>query len=249
MTCLQVLEQVFTLLKDSPTIRWCEFDIEPVLDAVNGVVFSEIAGDPSIHACCALGIMINVIICHLRSRNVQGHGQEEQLFILMIYDWLCLGDEPERLRREERRPGDPATSREASSPQYLRNLLVNGPLQNFSIMALHMVPHLENKEAIPEIAWETLEMLKSVIESLDTVPDDPVALNYFGVVRNSGLKAVIEAEGSPNEEQFRLIDYMNAVGGRLGLPKLSMPNLVTPPQTPGGQFVPPNRREYAPIYI
>jgi len=47
MTCLQVLEQVFTLLKDSPTIRWCEFDIEPVLDAVNGVVFSEIAGDLS----------------------------------------------------------------------------------------------------------------------------------------------------------------------------------------------------------
>jgi len=130
---------------------------------------------------------------------VQGQGKEEQLFILMIYDWLCLGDEPERLRREERCPGDPATSREASSAQYLRNLLVNGPLQNFSIMALHMVPHLDNEEAIPEIAWETLEMLKSVVDSLDTVPDDLEALNFFDTVRNSGLKAVIEGEESPTE--------------------------------------------------
>ena len=249
ITCLQILEQVFTLLKDSPTIRWYELDIKAVIDAANSVVFSDIAGEPSLHAYCALGIMINVIIGHLRSRNLQGQGQEEQLFILMIYDWLCLGDEQERIRREDRRPGDEVTSLEASSPQYLRNLLANGPLQNFSMMAFHMVPHLKNKEAIPEIVLETLNMLKDVVEvdSLDApIAGDPVALSYFDTVRDSAIEAAKAAEGNPSEEQLRLLEYLNTVGGRLGRSKLSMPSPVL---LPGKEFVAPNRIEYTPAYI
>jgi hypothetical protein len=40
---------------------------------------------------------------------------------------------------------DPETSREAASPQYLRGLLTSGPLQNFSILAFHMAPHLKER--------------------------------------------------------------------------------------------------------
>ncbi|KAI9454502.1 hypothetical protein F5148DRAFT_426179 [Russula earlei] len=247
MTCLQVLEQVFTLLKGSPTVRWYEVGVDALLSSANNVAFSSgMVGEASaIHAYCTLGIIIHVVIGQLRSRTAQN--LDEQLFVLKIYDWLCLGDEQERARREDRAQGDANTNREASSPQYLSELLTNGPFQNFSIMAFHMVPHLEDKEAIPDVAWTTLRELRDALNLADV--DDPVALHYFGVVRKSAHQAVVDAEGSPSKEQLDVLELLNNVAEELGLPNLPMPNPVTPPQTPPGVFVPPNRSEYAPIYI
>jgi hypothetical protein len=141
MKCLKTLEQVFMLFEGSRTVRWYEFGVDAVLNAVNNVAFSqEMVGNTSgMHAYCVLGIMLDVILGQYRSRRVDDHppamqNPEEQLFVLMLYDWLCLGNQPERERREGRPEGDPETSREAASPGYLRGLLISGPLQNFSIL-------------------------------------------------------------------------------------------------------------------
>jgi len=53
-------------------------------------------------------------------------------------------------------------------------------------------------------------MLKDEVDSLDTPDaDDLVALNYFCIVRGRALRAIIETEQSPTEEQLRLLEYLN----------------------------------------
>ncbi|KAI0297330.1 hypothetical protein BC826DRAFT_1125723 [Russula brevipes] len=147
MICLETLEQVFMLFEGSRTVRWYEFGVDAVLIAVNNVAFSpEMVGNSSgIHGYCVLSIMLDVVLGQYHSRKVDDHppavqNPEEQLFVLMLYDRLYLGNQPEGERREGRPEGDPETSREAASPRYLRSLIISGPLQNFSILAFHMVP-------------------------------------------------------------------------------------------------------------
>ena len=253
MTSFQVLEQVFTLFEKFPTVRWYQLGADTVLDSVHNVAFSEVVGNlSSIHAYSTLGIIIHVVLGHFRLRMAPRQQQtaenlEEQLFILRIYDCLCLGDNKERERRKDRRQGHPDTNREASSPRYLRNLLANGPLQNLSIMAFKLVIDLEDNKAIPEIAWTTLHKLMNV-PGLDDA-DDAGALDYFGLVRKRARDAVVGGEGNGPLEQLDLLGLLNTVARKLSLPELQMPMPVTPPETPPGDFIPPNRPGYAPIYI
>ncbi|KAI0290962.1 hypothetical protein BC826DRAFT_1024048 [Russula brevipes] len=244
MMCLEILEQVFMLFEGSRTVRWYEFGVDAVLIAVNNVAFSqEMVGNTSgMHAYCVLGIMLTVDDHPPAVQN-----PEEQLFVLMLYDWLCLGNQPERERREGRLEGDPETSREAASPRYLRSLLTSGPLQNFSILAFHMVPHLKEGEDIPDIVWSTLRELMDVPGLADA--DDEVALQYFGVVRKSVRMSVVEEEGDPSQEQLDLLGLVNTVAESLSLPELPMPNMVITPDTPPGENTPPDRSGYAPVYI
>jgi len=255
MTSLQVLGQVFTLFEEYPIVRWYQLGVDTVLDSAHNVAFSEVVGDlSSIHAYSTLGIIIHVVLGHFRLRMAPGQQQtaenlEEQLFILRIYDWLCLGDNEERKWREDRRQGHPDTNREASSPRYLRNVLANGPLQNLSIMAFKLVLDLEDNKAIPEIAWTTLHKLMNV-PGLDDA-DDAAALDYFGLVRKRARDAVVGSEGNGPLEQLDLLGHLNTVARKLSLPELQLPMPVTstPPETPPGDFIPPNRPGYAPIYI
>jgi len=254
MICLEILEQVFMLFEGSRTVRWYEFGVDAVLIAVNDVAFSpEMVGDTSgMHAYCVLGVMLDVILGQYRSRRVDDHppavqNPEEQLFVLMLYDWLRLGDQPEGERREGQPEGDPETSREAASPRYLRSLLTGGPLQNFSILAFHMVPHLKEREDIPDIVWTTLRKLMDAPGLADA--DDEVALDYFGVVRKSVRMSVVEEEGDPSQEQLDLLELVNTIAESLSLPELPMPDLVITPDTPPGGNTPPDRSGYAPVYI
>jgi hypothetical protein len=79
--------------------------------------------------------------------------------------------------------------------------------------------------------------------------DDRVALNYFGMVRDRARIAVIEKEGRSSQGQLDILELLNIVAEKPGLPALPMPMLVTSPETTPGGFIPPNRSEYAPIYI
>jgi len=250
MTSLQVLEQVFALLEDCWTVRWYESGVDVVLPPASMIGFSpEAVSDLSaIHACCTLGIINYVVLDQYRLRGLQPSIQnvEEQHFVLKIYDWLCLGDDEERERRQERRQGHPDTSREASSSRYLKSLISNGPLQNFSILACHMTPQVESQE-VPQIAWTTLHKLMNA-PGLEAA-DDGGALDYFATVRNGAHIAIIEKEGSPSKGQLDLLDLLNTVAAKFGLPELTMPEPVTPPEMAPGEMIPPNRRGYAPVYI
>jgi hypothetical protein len=142
LTCLEVLEKIFMLLKGSLAVRWYEVGVDTILNSVNDIAISDtgtVDNPSTIRAYCVLGIINHVIIGQLRSRIVQGQlptiqNPEEQLFILKVYDWMCLGDKQEGRRKRGQRQVDRVTNKEAYSPQYLRDLLTNGPLQNFSII-------------------------------------------------------------------------------------------------------------------
>jgi hypothetical protein len=254
MACLQVLEEIFKLLEGSSTVRWYEVGVDAILRSANKIVFNQnmVGRLSAIHAYCALSLANQVVMSQLRARGVRGSlpvvlNLEEQLFILKVYDWLCLGDEPERTRRQARPQGNPDTDREASSPQYLRNLLLNGPLQNFSIMAFHLVPHLKRKEAAPEIAWMVLHKLMAVPGLANAT--DSVVLGYFGMVRARVHKEVVVKEGRESQSQLDLLGMVDTVADWLGLPTLPMPDPVILPQPDSGAPIPPNRSGYAPVYI
>ena len=253
MTSFRVLAQVFTLFEEFPTVRWYQSGVDTILDSARNVASSEVVGDVSpLHGFSTLGIVIHVVLGHFRLRTAPGQqpnaeNLEEQLFILRIYDWLGLGDNEEREWRQERRRGHPETNREASSPRYLRNLLANGPLQNLSLIAYKLVLDLEDNKAIPEIAWTTLHKLMDV-PGLENA-DDAVALDYFDLVRKRALDSVVGRYGYSPLEQLDVLGLLNAVARKLGLPDLQMPTPVTPPEPPPGDYIPPNRPGYAPIYI
>jgi len=253
MTSFRVLEQVFTLFEKFPTVRWYQFGVDTILDSARNVASSGVVSDlSSIHGSSTLGIMIHVVLGHFRLRMAPGQqpiaeNLEEQLFILRIYDWLYLGDDEERERRQDRRQGHSETNREASSPRYLRNLLANGPLQNLSIMAFKLVLDLEDDKTISEVSWTTLHKLMNVPGLEDA--DDAVALDYFDSVRKRARNAVVERLGSAPLEQLDLFGPLNSVARKLRLPELQLPMPVTPPETPPGDFIPPNRPGYAPMYI
>jgi Family of unknown function (DUF6535) len=254
MTCLNVLEKIFSFLEGSLTVRWYDVGADAVLRSVKGIMFNQnAAGRPSaIYAYCAFSLANHVIISQFRARATRGHlpvvhNLEEQLFILKVHDLMLLGDGSERKQRQARRQGDPDTEREASSPQYLRNLLLTGPLQNFSMMAFYLVPHLERGETVPEIVWTILNKLMEVQGLADTT--DSFALEYFEMVRARAQKEVVEKEGAETEEQLELLGMLNTVAEWLHLPELSMPELVIPPPSDSEAPIPPNRDAYAPIYI
>jgi hypothetical protein len=123
--------------------------------------------------------------------------------------------------------GDPDTDREASSPQYLRNLLLGQPTSEFLDYGISLVPHLERKEMVPEIAWTTPRKLMEVLGLADAT--DSVALEYFGIVRASAHKEVVEKEGRESQKQIELPGIVNTVAKWLVLPELPMPDLVIPP--------------------
>jgi hypothetical protein len=236
------------------TIHWYDVGADAVLRSVKRIMNNPNAtGRPSvIRAYCASGLANHVIISQFRARGTRGHlpvvhNLDEQLFILKVHDLLLLGDVSERKQRQARRQGDPDTEKEASSHQYLRNLLLSGPLQNFSMMALYLVPHLDREETVPEIAWTILNKLMEVQGLADTT--DSVALDYFEMVRARAQKDVVEKEGAETEEQLELLGMLNTVAEWLHLPELSMPDLVIPPQSDTEAPIPPNRDAYAPIYI
>ena len=253
MTSFRVLGQVFTLFEEFPTVRWYQLGVDTVLDSARNVTSSGVVDDlSSIHGSSTLGIIIHVVLGHFRLRMAPGQqpiaeNLEEQLFILRIYDWLLLGDSEERERRQDRRRGHSDTNREACSPRYLRNLLSNGPLQNLSIMAFKLVLDLKDGKDIPEIAWTTLHKLMNVPGLGDA--DDAVALDYFDSVRKRARVAIVEKLGSAPLERFDLLGPLNTVARKLRLPELQLPMPVTPPETPPGDFIPPDRPGYAPIYI
>ncbi|KAI0297329.1 hypothetical protein BC826DRAFT_1001295 [Russula brevipes] len=98
---------------------------------------------------------------------------EEQPLIRKVYGWLFPG----RDQILDLRPAHLIANQESSLPQYLRNLLMNGPLQNFSTIASCMMPHLKRKERTPDIVWRTLHRLLEVPGLPDA--DDGVTLRYF----------------------------------------------------------------------
>ena len=93
---------------------------------------------------------------------------------------MSLGYKTVRIRRQARPQDDPDTYTEASSPKYLWNLLLNGPLTTFLIMALHMIPYLNLEETVPEIPWTILRKLG--VPGLANATDS-IELEYFGMVR------------------------------------------------------------------
>jgi len=254
LTSVQILEQVFKLFDGSPNIRWYALGVEGVHSSVSNVAFSSntVGRDSENRAHCALAIIEHAIVDNFRLRVVQGQQPivqnfEEQLFILKIYDWLCLGDEEERQRRENRHQGHPDTNREATSPQYLRNLVKNGALKIFSNMVSRMISRLERGDTMPEILWTTLRKLIDV-PNLEQA-DDIETLNLFGKVRNHARDSVIGKEGKPYWGQLDILKLSNIVAEKLRLPELPMPMPVTPSETTLGEFIAPNRSAYAPIYI
>jgi len=253
MTSFRVIEQVFTLFEECPTVRWYQFGVDTILDSARNVASSEVVRDlSSYHAYSTLGIIIHVVLVHFRLRTAPGQqpiaeNLEEQLFILRVYDWLFLGNKQERERRQDRRQGHSDTDREASKPQYLNTLLANGPLQNFSIMAYKLVLDLVNHRIIPEVAWTTLHKLMDVSGLEDA--NDEEALRRFDWIRKKARDEVSYREGNAPLEELDLPELLNTVARRLGRPELPMPMLVTPPETPAGNFLPPDRPGYAPMYI
>ncbi len=109
-----------------------------------------------------------------------------------------------------------------------------------------MTPQVESQE-VPQIAWTTLHKLMNA-PGLEAT-DDGGVLDYFATVRNGAHIAVIEKEGSPSKEQLDLLDLLNTVAAKFGLPELTMPVPVTPPEMAPGEIIPPNRSGYAPVYI
>jgi hypothetical protein len=254
LTSVQILEQVFKLFDGSPNIRWYALGIEGVHNSVSNVAFSSNTVGPGSEnrAHCALAIIEHAIVDNFRLRMLQGQQPtvqnfEEQLFILKIYDWLCLGDEEERQRRENRRQGHPDTNREAASPQYLRDLVKNGALKIFSNTVSRMISRLERGDTMPEIFWTTLRKLIDVPDLEHA--DDGVTLDLFGNVRNQARDSVISKEGNPYQGQLDILELSNIVAEKLGLPELPMPMPVAGPETTLGEFIAPNRSAYAPIYI
>ena len=253
MTSFRALGQIFTLFEAFPTVRWYQFGVDTILDSARNVASLGVVGDLSpMHGVSTLGIIIHVVLGHFRLRTAPGQqptaeNLEEQLFILRIYDWLGLGDSEEREWRQERRQGHPETNKEASSPRYLKNLLANGPLQNLSLMVFKLVLELEDNKAIPEIAWTTFHKLMDV-PGLENA-DDAVALDYFDLVRKRARDSVIGRYGYSPLEQLDVLGLLNTVARKLRLPDLQMPKPVTPPETPPGDFIAPDRPGYAPIYI
>jgi len=253
MTSFRVIEQVFTLFEECPTVRWYQFGVDTILDSARNVASSEVVRDlSSYHAYSTLGIIIHDVLVHFRLRTAPGQqpiaeNLEEQLFILRVYDWLFLGNNQERERRQDRRQGHSDTDREASKPQYLNTLLANGPLQNFSIMAYKLVLDLVNHRIIPEVAWTTLHKLMDVSGLEDA--NDEEALRRFDRIRKKARDEVSYREGNAPLEELDLPELLNTVARRLGRPELPMPMLVTPPETPAGNFLPPDRPGYAPLYV
>jgi hypothetical protein len=221
IACLHALEVVFTLLEGSSTVCWYEsgLGLDEVLDSANNIArSSELVSNPSaIHVYCSLGIINHVILDHLRSRIVQGPlpslQDPEHSFIRKVHNWL----HPSYEQGQDGHQEGPHTTNEVLLSQRLRDLLVNGPLQNFSIMANHMMPHLKNKETIPEIAWETFRKLVNVPGL--AYADDGVTLDDFSELRSEMYKVVLE-EGKRSQEQLRLLELMNTVAEGLGFPEL-----------------------------
>jgi hypothetical protein len=229
ITCLQVLESVFRLF-EGLTVDWYELGVDAVLKSTDNVASSsEIVGDPStIYAYCALGITNCVVIGQLRSRIVRDSlptrlnstefDAEEQPLIRKVYDRLFPGREQIR----DLRPAYLIANQELSLPQYLRNLLINGPLQNFSTIASCMMPHLKRKGGIPDIVWRTLHTLSEVPGLPDA--DDGVTLNYFCEVRDSMYNMTIEEEHR-SKDQLEVLRLLNTVAARLRFPELPILNL------------------------
>jgi hypothetical protein len=252
MTCLEVLEEIFKLLEGSSTVRWYEVGVDTILVSVNDIrLSSKMVSSLSLsHACCTICLGQHVAISQFHARAMQGRlpvvqNLEEQLFILKFYDWMCLGDEPERQRRRARRQGDPYTDREASSPQYLRNLLLNGPLRNFSEMAFYLLPFLKSNLTIADNTWTILRKLMEV-PGLANATDSGV-LGYFGKTRARAHKEAVEIEekeGRMFQGQRDLLAMFDTVAEKLGLPKLDP---VIPPQPDSGALIPPNGSGHAPV--
>jgi hypothetical protein len=204
----------------------------------------------AIRASCALGLGNYIVMSQFRARAVQGHlpavqNLQEQLFILKFYDWMCLADKPGRKRRGARRQGDPETVREASSPQYLENLLLNGPLNNFSILAFHLVPHLKANDPVPEITWTILRKLMEVPGLADVT--DSVELEYFKKTQAAAHKAVaevVEKEGRGFQGQLDLLEMLDTVADWFGLSKVDP---IIPSQPDSEAPIPSNGSGHAPV--
>ena len=254
MACLQVLAEIFKLLEGSSTVRWYEVGIDTILRSVNNIRCSikMVSSFSMTHACCTMSLAQHVVISQFHARAIQGRlpvvqNLKEQLFILKFYDWMYLGDEPERERRSARRQGDPDTDREASSPQYLRNLLLNGPLKNFTYIAFFLLPILKQDAPVTEITWPTLRKLMEA-PGLTNATDSGV-LEYFGKIRALAHKEAVEVEekeGRMFQGQCDLLAMFDTVAEKLGLPKLDP---VIPPQPDSGALIPPNGSEHAPVDI
>jgi hypothetical protein len=255
MTCLKLMEKVFRFLEGSLSVRWYEVGVDAILRSANEIVSNRnMTGRPSaIHAYCALGLVNHVVISQFRARAALGHHDlpavhslEEHLFILKVHDGMLLGDENQRKQRQARRAGNLDT-KEASSPRYLKSLLLGGPLQNFSTMASRLIPHLKREEAVLEDAWIILHKLMEVPGLADTT--DRIALKYFGTVRASAQREVVKKEGRETQKQVELLGMVNTVAEWLGLPELPMPDLVVPPGPDSDSPIPPRRDAYSPVYI
>ena len=254
MACLDVLDEIFKLLEGSSTVRWYEVGTDAVLFSLSKVAnnFSMVGCASAIRASCALGLGSHIVMSQFRARAVQGHlpivqNREEQVFILTLYDGLCQGDEPRRMRRRTRRQGDPDTVKEASSPQYLENLLLNGPLNNFSIMAFHLVPHLKANDLIPEITWTILRKLMEVPGLADVT--ESVELEYFKKTRDAAHKTVaevVEKEGRGFQGQLDLLEMLDTVADWFGLPKVDP---IIPSQPDSEAPIPSNGSGHAPVDI
>jgi hypothetical protein len=254
MACLQALEEIFQLLEGSSTVRWYEVGVDTILPSVEDIrCTSEMVSYLSIsHACCTSSLARHVVISQFHARAIQGclpivQNLEEQLFILKFYDFMRLGDGPERVRRSTRRQGDPDTDREASSPQYLRNLLQNGPLKNFSFMAFFLLPLLKCNDTVTDFTWT---ILRKTMEAPGLAnATDSAVLEYFGKIRACAHKEAVEVEekeGRMFQGQRDLLAMFDTVAEKLGLPKL---NPVIPPQPDSGALIPPNGSGHAPVDI
>jgi hypothetical protein len=254
MTCLKLIEKVFTYLEGFSSVRWYEFGVDVIFRSANEIVSNwNITSRPSaIHAYCALGLVNHVIISQFHVRAALGHHDlpavhnlEEHLFILKVHDGILLGDENQRKQQQARRPGKLDT-KIASSPRYLKSLLLGGPLQNFSTMASRLIPHLKHEEAVLEDAWMILHKLE-VTGLADTT--DRIALKYFGMVRASAQKEVVKKEGRETQKQLELLRMVNTIAEWLRLPELPMPELLIPPGSDLDSPIPPRRNAYSPVYI
>jgi Family of unknown function (DUF6535) len=258
MTCLNVLEKIFTLFEGFSTVRWYKVGVDVILRSLNQIVLNQnMVGRPSAIHAGTLGLANYFIISQFRARAAPVKAAsrdlpavdnlEEQLFILKVHDWMFLGDESERRQRQARRQGDPDTDREASWPKYLENLLLNGPLQNFSIMAFSLVQHLEREEPVPEIAWTILRKLMDAPGLARTTDrartTGRVALEYFEKARARAHK-VVRKGGRESQKQLELLEMVNTVAEWLELSQLPMPDLGLQPQ-PIMEFRPRRRMDDA----
>lgn len=145
-------------------------------------------------------------------------------------------------KQQERRLGNLDT-KEASSPRYLKSLLLGGLLQNFSVMASRLMPHLKRDEAVLEDAWMILRKLMEVLGLANTA--DHNTLGQSGPAQ----REVVKKESRETQKQLELLGMVSTVAEWLGLPELPMPDLVIPPGSDLDSPIPPRRNMFTFEYM